>query len=118
MTDKAEVCFLAAFSDDRDKLLNWYRNQFAKTPYYSIGGNYFSLEDVAAMPTNYDSRYNWQHRYYKVFDRASILEWMNPLIDENVVNSYGQGIVSEWVDEDKIADLDREVYTHEVCRVV
>ena len=93
MTSNTENGSLVAFSDDKDKLLNWYRNEFADEPYYSVGEHYFPAK--GDFPANFEGQY----RYYKVFKQGSQLEWMNPMNNENEPDHYGHGISCEWVDE-------------------
>ena len=71
---KIEYMDLAAFSDDKERLLNWYQQQFAPEPYH-------------------EKHYFTGCLYYKTFKKNSLLEWFNPMHE-----SLKQGIHEEWVD--------------------
>jgi hypothetical protein len=94
MTSNTENGSLVASSDNRENLLNWYKNEFADEPYYSIGEHYFPAKGLS--PENFIGEY----KYYKVFKQGSVLEWMNPMLDETQLDDYGHGISWQWVDEE------------------
>ena len=70
---KIEYMDLAAFSDNKERLLNWYQQQFAPEPYNEEGVN------------------GWI--FQKTFKKGSLLEWFNPMNE-----IYKQCIHEEWVD--------------------
>ena len=96
MTTNTEHNQLLVISDDRQKLLDWYKLQFADEPYFSVGENYFPAK--GDFPVQHDLH----HRYYKVFKQGTPLEWFNPIDNEDIPNRYGQGISFEWVNEDML----------------
>lgn len=74
---------LVAVSDDKDKLVSWYRDQMAEMTYSDPGINQFS-----GGPTN----------WHKTFKKGSLLEWFNA-VDVDQVSLYNHGFLFEWVDE-------------------
>lgn len=86
MTSHAEACEIAAWSDDKDNLIQWYRNQLTE-PYGEEG-----------MPT-FDSHGN-SHTWHKQFSKGSPLEWFNPIYILDEPDHYGHGLVDEWINED------------------
>jgi hypothetical protein len=92
MMGNTESSTLIAWSDDRDKLINWYNDQFADEPYCTVGENSFPAKG------DFPAQYSGQHKYYKVFKIGSLLEWYNPIDGFEETNHHGQGIQIEWVD--------------------
>lgn len=99
MAGNTEDASLMAISDSRDKLLDWYRNEFAAVPYDSIGESYFPAK--GDFPENFEA----QHNYHKVFKQGSRLEWMNPMYSEDELGNYGHGISWEWASEDTLSEI-------------
>lgn len=79
---RAEECEVVAVSDDYDRLVNWYLDQFADDPYREEG-------------------------FYKTFKKGSFIEYNNPCgsVALNNVNHYGQGIHDEWVSKDTYYEI-------------
>lgn len=73
----AETGDMVAISDDYDKLVNWYNDQFAEEPYRD-------------------------GEWFKTFKPGSTIEWYNPCSTLELNNNYpfGHGIHDEWVTED------------------
>lgn len=76
----AEDGEVVAVSDDYDRLVNWYNDQFAEEPYRD-------------------------GPWLKVFKLGSLIEWNNPCfsLELNNTRPFGHGIHDEWV---KFDDLD------------
>jgi hypothetical protein len=91
MRANTEASNLVACSDDKDKLINWYKSQLTE-PYSDNGSPSFECHG--------DS-----HNWYKVFAKGSQLEWYNPMSPDCTVNHYGQGLQSEWVNEDILSNI-------------
>ena len=70
---KIEYSDLAAFSDDKERLMNWYQQQFAPEPY------------------NEEWFDGWI--FQKTFNKGSLLEWFNPMNE-----IFNQGLYEEWID--------------------
>ena len=72
---KAEEGVIAAVSDDYNKLVNWYNEQFNPEGRYSDNG------------------------YIKTFKRGSSIEWNNPCRSLKLNDTYpfGHGIHDEWI---------------------
>jgi len=85
MTGRTEDSDLIAWSTERESLINWYSNQLESKQYLDGG---------------------WR----KTFKKESTLEWYNPLYDLlynlEEINSYGQGIQEEWVNEEHIPSIE------------
>lgn len=81
MTGRTEDSEIVAWSTERDSLINWYSNQLESKQYL-------------------DS--NWR----KTFKKESTLEWYNLLYNLEEINSYGQGIQEEWVNEEHITSIE------------
>ena len=79
---RAEECEAVAISDDYDRLVDWYLNQFADDPYRDEG-------------------------FYKTFKKGSKIEYNNPCgsVVLNNLNHFGQGIHDEWVSEDEYINI-------------
>lgn len=79
MSDKAEACSLVAVSEDYDKLVEWYREQFA--------------------PEQGRDESGW----WRTFRKDSPLFWMNPCntVELNPNDIFHHGIYDEWVREDE-----------------
>lgn len=77
----AEECEIVAVSDDYNRLVNWYIDQFAQEGYREDG-------------------------FYKVFKKGSPIEYNNPCYTTalNETRPFGHGIHDEWVN---LAELDR-----------
>lgn len=86
MRANTEAVDLVAWSDDRDKLIEWYKSNLVD-PYVDNGNPSFECHG--------DS-----HNWHKTFLKGSELEWYNPIDIEQGINHWGQGLVSEWVAED------------------
>jgi hypothetical protein len=107
MRSRTEEGNIVAFSTEREKLIDWYRNEKSEEPYYSIGDHYFPA--TGSFPENS----NGEYKYYKIFKQGSILEWMNPLSREEQLNEYnheiidlyGHGILCEWIDEEMLSEI-------------
>lgn len=82
MTDCAESGRIAAISDDYDKLVAWYKEQFAPETYR-------------------DDRWN------KTFKQGSPLEFFNPAssIELNDLDFFKHGIEDEWVEDNVYYDV-------------
>jgi len=91
MTSNTESSELVAWSDDKDKLLEWYNNHIV-TPYTENGHSTFECHGTS-------------HDWYKTFEKGSILEWYNPMSPDGTVNHYGQGLQCEWVNEDILPNI-------------
>lgn len=92
MTAKTEHSDLVAWSEDRDKLLDWYKSQLVE-PYAEKGSPSFECHG--------DS-----HIWHKVFAKGSALEWYNPMENEQGhPNHHGQGLHNEWVDIDFLPNI-------------
>lgn len=77
---------LIAWSDDKDKLMDFY-NDHKVEPYKEEGHASFECHGNS-------------HTWRKVFKKGSPLEWYNPFDSEDgSPNYYGQGLTSEWVNE-------------------
>ena len=83
---RAEEGRIVAISDNYDRLVNWYLNQFAEEPYREEG-------------------------FYKTFRKGSYIEYNNPCSSTvlNQCNYYGQGIHDEWVSENEYINI-KNVY--------
>ena len=83
---RAEECEVVAISDDYDRLVDWYLNQFADDPYRDEG-------------------------FYKTFKKGSKIEYNNPCgsVVLNNLNHFGQGIHDAWVSEDEYINI-KNVY--------
>lgn len=80
MTDRAEACMIAAFSDDKERLMQWYNS--LKVEGYNDG------------------------RYGKIFKKDSPLEWFNPMDNEDgTLGFFGHGLQSEWVDVEEVLEI-------------
>lgn len=99
MTDNTESSSIVAWSDERDKLIEWYNSQRADEPYYTIGENSFPAKG------DFPAQYSDQHKYYKSFKEGGPLEWYNPIEGFDQINRYGQGIQTEWVDTEKLPQI-------------
>ena len=79
---RAEEGEAVAISDDYDRLVDWYLNQFADDPYRDEG-------------------------FYKTFKKGSKIEYNNPCgsVVLNNLNHFGQGIHDEWVSEDEYINI-------------
>lgn len=92
MRSNTEASNLVAWSDDKDKLLNWYKSQLVE-PYSDNG--------ITSFECHGDS-----HNWYKVFAKGSQLEWYNPMDnEEGYPNHYGQGLQNEWVDVEVLPNI-------------
>lgn len=82
----AEDREIVAVSDDYDRLVNWYNDQFAEEGYREDG-------------------------WYKTFKKGSLIEYNNPCATTvlNQTRPFGHGIHDEWVHLDVI-DRIRERY--------
>lgn len=75
MCERTEAATLVAWSDDKEKLIQWYKSQLVE-PYT-------------------DS--NW----HKVFAKNGVLEWYNPTnIESDGLDHWSHGITNEWVNQD------------------
>jgi len=92
MRSNTENSILVAWSDCKDKLINWYNSQKAPEPYTDNGSPSFECQG--------DS-----HSWYKVFSKGTELEWFNPADSLDNPNRYGQGIQEEWVDDTIIPNI-------------
>lgn len=79
---RAEECEVVAVSDDYDRLVNWYLDQFADDPYREEG-------------------------FYKTFKKGSFIEYNNPCgsLKLNDIRPFGHGIHDEWVSKDTYAKI-------------
>jgi len=100
---------MVAVSDNKEKLIKWYNDEKADEPYYSIGDNHFPAK--GDMPENKIE----DQKFYKVFKKGSVLEWFNPLDNEERMNDedgthnhYGHGLYYEWVNEDVLENVKSE----------
>jgi hypothetical protein len=92
MRANTEASNLVAWSDDKDKLLNWYKSQLVE-PYTDNGSPSFECHGES-------------HNWYKVFAKGSELEWYNPMDnEEGYPNHYGHGLQNEWVDIDILPNI-------------
>lgn len=83
VTDRCESTRIVAVSDDRNKLIDWYKSQRAEKPYRDDDG------------------------YLKVFRKGSSLEMFNPIKEDEFEgrNIFGHGIEMAWVQLDAIGQL-------------
>ncbi len=88
MTARTEAAELVAWSDDKDKLIEWYRSQMVE-PYVET-----NLSSLGFHGKDY--------KWHKTFAKNSKLEWYNPTFDDGSISSYGHGLHSEWIDEDAL----------------
>lgn len=83
VTDRAERNDNVAIATEREKLIDWYKQQFA--------------EEV------------WQDdRFRKSFKKGSPLEWYNKLDDAELTGEhslFGHGIHEMWINEDVYRDV-------------
>lgn len=86
MKGHTEECHLVAWSEDKNRLLEWYRSLKVE-PYSDKGAPSFSCHGKS-------------HSWNKVFRKGSVLEWYNPLYSENDAGIHGPGIRNEEVGED------------------
>ena len=79
---RAEEGEVVAISDDYDRLVDWYLDQFADDSYRDEG-------------------------FYKTFKKGSKIEYNNPCGSAvlNNLNHFGQGIHDEWVSEDEYINI-------------
>ena len=92
MRSNTEAAAIVAWSDDKEKLLNWYSSQMVE-PYSDNGSPSFECHG--------DS-----HNWHKVFAKGSVLEWYNPMNQlDGPPNHYGHGLHSDWVDEDLLPQI-------------
>lgn len=92
MRSNAETSNLVAWSDDKDKLLNWYRLHLVN-PYIEYGDPSFET-------------HGHSHSWHKVFAKGSPLEWYNPMdFEDGTPNCFGQGLYSEWVDMENLPHI-------------
>ncbi len=104
MRSNTEARTLVAFSDDRDKLLEWYGQQIADEKYVDIGGHYFpSKGDFGSIADD-------NYKYHKTFKPGSPLEWFNPLLNLDEPSNYGHGIFWEWTTDDEINAASAHIY--------
>lgn len=91
MRDNTENCQLVAWSDDKDKLINFYNNEKVES-YINEGSPSFECQGDT-------------HKWHKSFKLGGILEWYNPIDNFEQPNRYGQGIQQEWVDLEIIPNI-------------
>jgi len=92
MRANTEASNLVAWSDDKEKLLNWYRSQLVE-PYSDNGSPSFECHGDT-------------HNWHKVFAKGSQLEWYNPMDnEEGYQNHYGHGLQNEWVDVEVLPNI-------------
>lgn len=79
---RAEEGRIVAISDDYDRLVDWYLNQFAEDPYRDEG-------------------------FYKTFKKGSLIEYNNPCgsLKLNDIRPFGHGIHDEWVSQDTFVEI-------------
>ena len=79
MTDKAEAARVIAVAFEKEKLIQFYRDETAPEPWQ-------------------DGRFN------KTFKKGSVLEWFNPVPDINSMEPdfFGQGVYEDWLIEEDI----------------
>lgn len=79
---RAEEGRIVAISDDYDRLVDWYLNQFAEDPYRDEG-------------------------FYKTFKKGSLIEYNNPCrsLELNDIRPFGHGIHDEWVSQDTFVEI-------------
>ena len=92
MNGRTEDSSLVAWSTDKNSLINWYDNEKEIEPYTDVQENY-GFEN---------STRNW----HKTFKKGSCLEWLNPLDSLEEINRYGQGMQSEWVNEEHLGQIE------------
>jgi hypothetical protein len=86
MQNVTESITLVAWSDDLERLLEWYRS-YKVEPYEEEGAGTFECHGDT-------------HTWHKSFAKGSPLEWYNPITSEDgSCDHWGHGIQSEWVDE-------------------
>lgn len=94
MRENTESTQFIAWSDDKQKLIEWYNSQVEPSTEY--GSPSFECHGDT-------------HLWHKSFKVGGPLEWYNPLdnpIDNPAsINHYGQGISSEWVNDDIILTI-------------
>lgn len=84
MRGNTESANIVAISYDKQKLIDWYNNEFAPESYTDEGSPSFECHG--------DS-----HPWHKTFKKGSVLEWYNPCSNINEQDHYGQGIGEELV---------------------
>ena len=91
MRGNTENSVLVAWSDDKEKLVNFYNNEKVER---------YTNEGPGSFAVHGDT-----HNWYKTFRLGGILEWYNPIDCFDQPNHYGQGIQQEWVDEEILPNI-------------
>jgi hypothetical protein len=90
MTGHTEDSHALAASYDKDKLIAFYKSEKMPEVYSEVGEPTFECHGAS-------------HEWSKSFAKGSVLEWYNPLFNDDFTpDSYGQGIKEYWVNEDNI----------------
>lgn len=84
MTDRAESGRIAMMSTEKDRLISHYKNELVS-------------------PYNDD-------RFRKVFKKSGPLEWFNPVLTMEGVDTFGHGLAEDWVDVENLQTLKNKYY--------
>ncbi|MFW6219745.1 MAG: hypothetical protein ACOC33_02810 [bacterium] len=79
VTGRAEEGNPVAAAYDKQKLIDWYNEQFADEPYKD-------------------------GKFHKVFKKNSHIEWYNPLNNVDEIDFFGQGIYYGWYEMDGLEE--------------
>lgn len=106
MQGNTEASTIVAIAYEKEKLEQWYKNQFAEEPWKDYGENSFpSKVDMGGYS-------NTNHCWHKVFKKGSALEWYNPinLFDPNSMEGigYGHGISEQWTSQESIDNFNSQ----------
>ena len=97
MRGNTEGAVTVAASYDKERLIAWYKDQFAEEPYFSICDNYFPAK------VDFSDNHIQGQRFHKVFKKNGPLEWFNPinLFDKDSMEGigYGHGLHEQWIEE-------------------
>ena len=84
MTDRAESGRIAALSFEKDRLISFYEGEITES-------------------------YN-DDRFRKVFKKNGPLEWFNPVWSFEGLDSFGHGLMEDWVDASNIQYIRSKYY--------
>ena len=103
MRGNTENADMVAIAYDKNKLIDWYKSQFAPEVWKDYGENSFPAK--GGMGGYENSNHCWR----KAFQKGSKLEWHNPInsFDANSMEGigYGHGIQEEWTTEEAVANF-------------
>lgn len=106
MQDHTEAGNMVALSYERDKLIEWYKAQFAPEPWTDRGLNSFPAKG------DFGGQHNTDHAYHKVFSKGSPIEWYNACGEDFIPQHFGHGIHEEWTTQEMLDNfLNRTLLT-------